>query len=508
MEANFKVRRYSCGAPISSKKRAHSSPISAAIGAVPGDKRWRQSEDGACSQSPHKPGLRSAPREMVESIAGFCCRGSLDALALTSRRFREACRSVERPWPTNPNCGLVKAVCSDLDRIPKEPNERYDDWEGEETAEYQRFREELGRVNPPLSTLTVLHDACGSSYMVLRNEGIHIGDGEYEVPCRLQVWSREYGLAYQEDYPYYNTKPTITPPVGEQGRQFVILPVRSNDLHFVQGVLAIEVGPSRTRGTPERGTQRTAQILRLPCWGHVETKCIGRRDETALIFMDQDESAVKSCRILLDKEGRLRLTKPVKLASDPARTGDHNTRRCRLAAFSNEKRSVVAFSYDFVDKFINVYDVERGVSISVPTPEDAGWIRDVEFSPDGKTLVVAHCTFSQDSRMLSYEYNNKASCAVSVYNFDVVQIEEMLQHPARLFPLSDKGYCSHLTFSPSGKNIAFQWYERWSYSRGFFGREQVGNFDFSLLMKDGSGDGLISFEVLNDIRGWESFVSS
>lgn len=447
------------------------------------------------------------PPEVLASIASFCRRGALDAFALASTRTRDVCRDPRRvttPWPTDPRSPFVGAICPDLDDLPDEPAERYDDFDDTETDEYRVYREELRGVTPPPSTLIMLHDAFGPSFLALQNEGIRIkNEGEYVKPRTMQIWSKECGIVFEEHYPYFDTKPAITPPLGEGG-QFLIIAARR---HERPGVRMVELKRTERENSAERS-------FNFPCNQHVQNfKCVGGRDDPCLIFMDRGESAVKLCRMTTGEERgadggveRLELSEPEVLVSDTSRTGDLNTRRGRLATFSDSKRSIIAFSYDLEDVFINFYDMKRKVSVAVPTPDGAGWIRDMEFSPDGKLLAVAHCTFVRRDVPLS----SLSNCAISVYDCDIGRIECVAQHsPPKLFRIKESGYCSHISFSPKGTKIAFQWHHQDGYRTNdvFEHKRVVGTIDLSSALKDGNESGQISVELLDELA-WEKFVFS
>lgn len=458
------------------------------------------------------------PLEVVAAIAGFCCRNSLDNLMMASRSVRDACRDVSRPWPTREGCSLVDALCPDHDDLPEEPDEEdcgvdwmVDDYR--QSKAYLEYLEDVRRTTPPPSQLVMIHDAFGASFLSLRHGGICIDHtrGEYEIPWKMQVWSKEHGLVYEENYPYRGTKPAATPPLRPCGIQFLILPVRRWE---APGVRMVEMVPP-SHGTT-RTTERISKSFELRCDQHVECfRCIAHDEGPCLVFMDRGESAVKLCKIALEEDASLgdggaaipQLLETRILASDPSRTGDMNTRRSRLASYSDAGRCLIAFSYDLEDKHINILDLKRNVCISVPTPDGAGWIRDVEFSPDGKTLVAAHCTFGYDGVNLCAR--TSTSCAVTVYDCDFENIEGILRHRPKFYPIKGSGYCCDISFSPKGKQVAFQWRPQLkaggSTAKELFKDERVGIIDLSPENEDKAQLGI---DMLNETILWERFVSS
>lgn len=239
------------------------------------------------------------------------------------------------------------------------------------------------------------------------------------------------------------------------------------------------------------------------------SSAVGGSEDPCLLFMDRGESAVKMSRIYFEEakgQGEnesvkhLRLSVPEILASDPTHTGDRNTRRSSLAV--NSKRDIIAFSYDFEDTCINIYDMKRKVSVTVPVPEGAGWIRDIEFSPNGKKLVVAHCTFQR------VHGETISICAISVFDCDVDRIECISERPPKLFRVKERGYCCGVAFSPKGNMLSFAWRPQLVYRRTIFGyRERVGMIDLSPT-KDADDGSQISREILSEAPQWERFVRS
>ncbi|KAL9178248.1 hypothetical protein ACHAXT_001792 [Thalassiosira profunda] len=440
------------------------------------------------------------PPEVFVAVGAYCCRSSLDALRCTSKQIRIVCSGLPKPWPTNRGCPLVGMVCPDNGDIPEEPEDDdswYDDYE--ERPEYKQWLAELQSITPPPSGLIMFHDSPGPSLLTINNEGICIDFEENKKlkPRVLQVWSKEWGLVHEEKKPYA-TSPALSPPLGDFGRQFMIFPVYWPPRDV--GVRIVEMVPQ------SQEKKQIIQKLSLPNEQHQHPeniKCAGGSDDPCLIFMDRSESAVKMCKISLEGEW-LVLTEPVQLVSDPSRTGDLNTRRSSLAVDS--RRGIIVFSYDFEDASINIYDMKRNVTVAVPVPEGAGWIRDVEFSPDGKMLVVAHRTFSYRS-YLPGNREESTSCAISIYDFDVDCIESMPQRRPKYFRIEDCGYFNKVAFSPKGNMLSFRWHPH-GYKTSLFGRdERVGLIDLSPLKECSSGD-QISIEVLSEVAQWETFVRS